>query len=76
MQSVVMVWYVTAGRESAEGVERRERLGEWDSEWSLRHMVQVLRSALLNAAIDPNSADESQLREMVQTLKNWANLAA
>jgi DDE superfamily endonuclease len=76
MQSVVMVWYVTAGRESAEGVEWRERLGEWDSEWSLRHMVQVLRSAILNAAIDPNSADESQLREMVQTLKNWANLAA
>jgi DDE superfamily endonuclease len=76
MQSVVMVWYVTAGRESAEGVEWRQRLGEWDSEWSLRHMVQVLRSALLNAAIDPNSADESQLREMVQTLKNWVNLAA
>jgi hypothetical protein len=76
MQSVIMVWYVTAGRESAEGVEWRERLGEWDSEWSLRHMIQVLRSAILNATIDPNSADESQLREMVNTLKNWANLAA
>jgi hypothetical protein len=76
MQSVIMVWYVTAGRHLSEAVEWRERLGEWDSEWSLRHMVRVLRQAILNATISPNSASEVQLREMVQTLKNWANLAA
>jgi hypothetical protein len=76
MQSVVMVWYITAGYESAEAVALRNRLGEWDSEWSLRHMIQVLRSALLNATIDPNSAKEAELREMANTLKNWANLAA
>jgi hypothetical protein len=76
MQSVIMVWYLTAGRESAEAVELRAQMGEWDSEWSLRHMVQVLRRAILNATINPNSAEESQLREMVKTLKNWANLAA
>jgi hypothetical protein len=76
MQSVIMVWYITAGRECAEAWELRERMGEWDSEWSLRHMIQVLRSALLNATINPNSGDEAQLREMVETLKNWANLAA
>jgi DDE superfamily endonuclease len=76
MQSVVMVWYVTAGYESAEAAELRDRLGEWDSEWSLRHMIQVLRRAILNATIDPNSATEAELREMAQTLKNWANLAA
>jgi Transposase DDE domain len=76
MQSIVMVWYVTAGYESAEAAELRDRLGEWDSEWSLRHMVQVLRRAILNATIDPNSATETELREMAQTLKNWANLAA
>jgi hypothetical protein len=76
MQSVIMVWYVTAGRDLAEAVQWRERLGEWDSEWSLRHMVRVLREAILNATINPNSANEAQLREMVQTLKNWANLAA
>jgi DDE superfamily endonuclease len=76
VQSVIMVWYVTAGRELAEAQEWRERLGEWDSEWSLRHMVRVLRQAILNATISPNSASEAQLREMVQTLKNWANLAA
>jgi DDE family transposase len=76
MQSVVMVWYITAGYESAEAEELRGRMGEWDSEWSLRHMIQVLRRATLNVTIDPNSADQAQLREMVQTLKNWANLAA
>jgi hypothetical protein len=76
MQSVIMVWYITAGRELAEAEELRALMGEWDSEWSLRHMVQVLRRAILNATINPNSADEAQLVEMVQTLKNWANLAA
>lgn len=76
MQSVIMVWYITAGHDSAEATELRDRLGEWDSEWSLRHMITVLRSATLNATINPDSAEEPELREMVKTLKNWANLAA
>jgi Transposase DDE domain len=76
MQSVIMVWYIRAGRALPEAEELRERMGEWDSEWSLRHMVQVLRRAILNATINPDSADEAQLREMTKTLKNWANLAA
>jgi hypothetical protein len=76
MQSVIMVWYLTAGRELPEATELRERMGAWDSEWSLRHMIQVLRAATLNATIDPDSADVAKLREMTKTLKNWANLAA
>jgi hypothetical protein len=76
MQSVVMVWYITAGYESAEAAELRGLMGDWDSEWSLRHMIQVLRRAILNATIDRNSANEAELREMATTLKNWANLAA
>jgi hypothetical protein len=76
MQSVIMVWYLTGGRELPEALELRERMGAWDSEWSLRHMVHVLRSAILNATIDPNSADQAKLTDMVKTLKNWANLAA
>ncbi len=51
-------------------------MGEWDSERSLRHMIQVLRGAILNATIDPDSAEGAELREMAKTLKNWANLAA
>jgi DDE superfamily endonuclease len=76
MQSVVIVWYVTAGHASAEAAELRGLMGDWDSEWSLRHMVQVLRRAILNATIDPNSANEADLREMATTLKNWVHLAA
>jgi hypothetical protein len=76
LQSVMMVWYLTAGQHLAEAEELRDLMGEWDSEWSLRHMIQVLRRAILNATINPDSANEAQLREMVQTLKNWANLAA
>ena len=76
MQSVIMVWYLSAGHDLPEAQEMRARMGPWDSEWSLRHMVQVLQHATLNATINPNSADPSQLREMVQTLQNWALLAA
>ena len=76
MQSVIMVWYLTVGHTSAEALELREVMGDWDSEWSLRHMLQVLRRAILNATINPNSADQAKLTEMVKTLKNWANLAA
>jgi DDE superfamily endonuclease len=76
MQSVIMVWYLTVGYTSAEALELREVMGDWDSEWSLRHMLQVLRRAILNATINPNSADHANLTEMVKTLKNWANLAA
>ena len=76
MQSVIMVWYVTVGHTTPEAVELRASMGAWDSEWSLRHMLMVLRRAVLNATINPNSADQAELTEMVQTLKNWANLAA
>ena len=75
MQSVIMVWYLSAGQASAAAAKLRPLLGEWDSEWSLRHMIQVLRWTILNETINPNSADEPQLRDMIQTLKNWAFLA-
>ena len=76
MQSVIMVWYISAGHESETAAELRGLLGPWDSEWSLRHMIQVLRHTIVNTTINPNSADEAQLQEMIQTLKNWAFLAA
>ena len=76
MQSVIMVWYITAGHTLPEAQELRARMGAWDSEWSLRHMIQVLRSATLNATISPDSADQAELRDMVEMLKKWGNLAA
>jgi DDE superfamily endonuclease len=76
MQSMIMVWYLTAGRELPEALEMRERMGEWESEWSLAHILKVLRYAILNATIDPNSADRAELIVMMKTLKNWAFVAA
>lgn len=76
MQSVIMVWYLTAGQTLDEAAELRARMGEWDSEWSLRHMIQVAQRAILNATFNPNSAEQAQLQEMVKTLQNWALLAA
>jgi hypothetical protein len=75
MQSVVMVWYLSEGRTSAEAAFMRSRMGPWDSEFSLRHMIQVLQRATLTATIQPNSASEPQLRDLIQTLQNWALLA-
>jgi hypothetical protein len=76
MQGVIMVWYLTAGRDLPQAQEMRARMGEWDSEYSLRHMIRVLQRATLDATIQPNSASEPQLREMIQALQNWALLAA
>jgi hypothetical protein len=76
VHSVIMVWYVTAGRDLAAAGDLRDRMGAWGSEYSLGHMIRVLQRATLDATIQPNSANESQLREMVKTLENWALLAA
>jgi hypothetical protein len=76
MQSVIMVWYLTDGQDLPEAQQLRARMGEWDSEFSLRHMIRVLQRATLTATIEPNSASAPQLREMIQTLQNWALLAA
>src|SRR5215211_4173593 len=76
MQGVIMVWYLTAGQELPQAQQMRQRMGPWDSEFSLRHMIQVLQRATLDDTIDPNSASPPQLREFIQTLQNWALLAA
>jgi DDE superfamily endonuclease/Archaeal putative transposase ISC1217 len=76
MQSVIMVWYLTGGQDLPEAEQLRARMGEWDSEFSLRHVIRVLQRATLHATIQPNSASVPQLREMIQTLQNWALLAA
>jgi hypothetical protein len=75
-QSVITVWYLTEGSSLAEAKEVEELMGPWDSKWSLRHMLQVLRRATLNATININSADPATLQESIQTLKNCVLLAA
>jgi hypothetical protein len=76
MQSVILVWYLTDGRDLPQAQQMRAGMGPWDSEFSLRHMIQVLQRATLDATIQPNSASQPQLLEFIQTLQNWALLAA
>jgi hypothetical protein len=75
-QSVIAVWYLTEGSTLPEAKEVEELMGPWDSKWSLRHMLQVLRRATLNATININSSDPATLQQSVQCLKNCVLLAA
>ena len=76
MQSVIGVWYVTEGRGLPEAAEVEALMGPWDSDCSLRHMIQVLRRAILNATINSNSGDPEEIKRSVEILKNCMNLAA
>lgn len=76
MQSVVILWYLTVGYTLPEAQALRQQMGPWDSEWSLRHMLQVLRRATLAALIKPESAQTGQPEKLIQQLVNCLNLAA
>jgi len=76
MQTLLSHWYIMDGHASAEAAKEASLMGEWDSAWSLRHMLKVLRRATLNATINPNSAPLDELRGFVETLKNCVNTAA
>jgi hypothetical protein len=39
MQSVISLWYITDGRKLPAAQAARRRFGEWDTEWSLAHML-------------------------------------
>jgi len=75
MQSTVMTWYITEGRKLPEARSARKRFGKWDTEWSLRHMLRVLRSATLRQIISPKSATKADLLELLRQLENHLNLA-
>jgi hypothetical protein len=75
LQTLISVWYVLAGRKEPEAEEIRQHMGEWDTEWSLKNMMRVLRRAILNAVIKANSGDEAEMRELFEALKNWVHLA-
>jgi hypothetical protein len=76
MQSVVSLWYITEGRKLAAARAARQRFGEWDTEWSLSHMLRILRTVILEAAINPESATKADLCQLLNNLENYLNLAA
>ena len=59
-----------------EAKKARKRMGPWDNEWSLRHIVGVLRTALLEETINPKSADEADWQQLLAKVKEYLNCAA
>jgi hypothetical protein len=74
-QTLITVWYVVAGRFQAEAEELRQTLGPWDTEWSLAHMLRVLRRGLLNESIGTCESG-AELRALLECWKNWIHLTA
>ena len=75
MQSVISLWYFTEGCRLPQARAARTRLGEWDTEWSLAHMLRILRAAILDHAITPTSATKADLRQFLDRLGNYLSLA-
>jgi hypothetical protein len=65
MQSVISLWYFTDGRKLPAAQAARRRFGEWDTEWSLAHMLRILRTTILEATINPESATKANLYQLL-----------
>jgi hypothetical protein len=75
-QSLVAVWYFTQGHKLPEARAARRQLGAWDTEWSLRHMLRILRRATLRATIQLTSPKKHDLQQSLEALENYLTLAA
>ena len=76
MQSVVSLWYITEGHKLPAARTARRRFGKWDTEWSLAHMLRILRTVILEHTIKPESATKADLYQLLNDLENYLNLAA
>lgn len=76
MQSLIKLWYVAEGCKLPEARAARRQLGPWDTEWSLRHVVRVLRRATIREAISASSGTKRDLDQLVNHLENYLFLAA
>jgi len=75
MQSVISLWYITEGHTLPPAQAARRRFGKWDTEWSLAHMLRILRTAILENAINPESATKADLCQLLNGLESYLNLA-
>ncbi len=75
MQSVIGMWYISEGRKLPAAQAARRRFGEWDTEWSLAHMLRILRAAILADTINPRSATKADLHQLLDALENYLHLA-
>lgn len=76
MQSVLTLWYLSVGQTLPEARTARKRMGAWDSEWSVRQMVSVLRTAVLEKTINPGFGKKANWRLLLGRVKKYLTLAA
>ena len=75
MQSVISLWYFTEGHKLPQARAARRRFGDWDTEWSLAHMLRMLRAEILANTIRPKSATKDDLYQLLGALENYLHLA-
>ena len=75
MQSVISLWYLTEGHTLPQAQAARRRFGPWDTEWSLAHMLRILRAAILENTINPQSATKADLCQLLDNVESYLNLA-
>jgi hypothetical protein len=75
MQSVISLWYFTEGHKLPAARAARRRFGKWDTEWSLGHMLRILRTAILQQTINRKSATKDDLCQLIDHLENYLHLA-
>jgi hypothetical protein len=76
MQSIVALWYLKHGRKLPEARAARRELGDWESEWSFRHMLRLLRRLSIREMISRTSHKKHDLQQLIETLENYVYLAA
>lgn len=76
MQSIVALWYLQHGRHLPEARAARRELGDWESEWSFRHMLRLLRRLSIREMISRTSHTKHDLQQLTETLENYVYLAA
>ncbi len=75
MQSVIGLWYITEGHKLPQARAARWRFGDWDTEWSLAHMLRILRAVILANTINTKSGTKADLHELLVALENYVHLA-
>lgn len=76
IQSVLMLWYLTEGRETEAAKEAEQRITEvWDTQWSVRHVLKIFRRIHIRQKIAAMSHNKDDLRELTKQLENYLFLA-
>ena len=75
MQSMIALWYLTAGHKLPEARAARRELGAWETEWSFRHMCRLFRRVTIRKVINAMSHNKHDLQQLVEHLENYLYLA-